>query len=346
MKRNQTFVVMLLLAILFSACSNEPANREEPPKQRETPPVQDEHIPPLAPYTAPFTGLGVKKEPGHRPVMVMINNHPKARPQSGLQYADLVYEILAEGELTRFVAIYQSQQPDVIGPVRSIRPYYIDIGAGFDAVMFHAGGSPDALARLSHSSYDYVNEIYNSAYFWRDHSRKAPHNLYTRFSLIDRAMQDKGMRMQTELPRFTFLPQGSVVTGEKATHVEVTYHPRNHASYTYDPVSQQYLRFTDGEPHLDATTKEQLRCTNLVVISAKHRVLDREGRRSVDTAGPGEGVMFRQGTAQKIWWKNSGGIIRFYADEAMTKEEPFLPGNTWINVIPASPGISQGVKYS
>jgi len=350
MQRRQKPVISLLLLCLatLAACSH-PAAAPPAPEQPGPAVVQPKPSEPQQPtyaYTAPLTGMGTNEPVDKRPVMVMINNAPPARPQSGLDKADIVYEVLAEGEMTRFLAIYHSQKPETIGPVRSIRPYFIQIGAGFDAVMIHAGGSPEALETLARSDYSAVNEISNSRYFWREKFREAPHNLYTNPGLMEQAIQDKGMRTTSELPTFTFLPQDAAVTeGEPAGKINISYHPLNKISYTYDPTSKTYKRYTAGKPHIDLTSNQQLAATNLLVIASKHRVLDSEGRRHVDVVGPGDGYLFQQGKARKVKWKRSGGVIRAYADAQLTQELPLLPGNTWVNIVPQVPGLNEAVKF-
>ncbi|MGC5326218.1 DUF3048 domain-containing protein [Brevibacillus sp. SYSU BS000544] len=348
LKRIQQILPSVLLSTMLVACSQEVVT--QPVQPNVTPPEQPvtihEPVPTVKPYTAPFTGIGTDQKIENRPIMVMVNNHPYARPQSGLDKADIVYEILAEGEVTRFVAIYQSQRPEVIGPVRSIRPYYIQVGAGFDAVMAHVGGSEDALETLARSDYSAINEISNGKYFWREKFRKAPHNVYTDLGRIEQAMKDKGMRDRSELPYFPFLPADSQITqGEVANTVDVTFHSLYKASYRYDSASKKYLRFTQGKPHIDLTTSEQLATTNLIVIASKHQVLDKEGRRAVDVVGPGDGYLFQQGKARKVKWKRSGGVIRVYTDASYAEELPLLPGNTWINIIPTAPGLTKGLIY-
>jgi hypothetical protein len=339
----------LILCAIFTACGQQETMKPQPtppnPVAEQPKPQPAEPVATYA-YTAPLTGMGTNERIDRRPIMVMVNNVAAARPQSGLDKADIVYEVLAEGEITRFLAIYHSQKPNVIGPVRSIRPYFIQIGVGFDAVLVHAGGSPEALETLARSDYGYINEITNSAYFWREKFRKAPHNLYTDLDKIVQAMQDKGMRMTSELPDFPFLPADAVISqGEPARRVDVTFHSSYKAAYAYEDKSKRYLRFTEGQPHLDLTSNQQLAVTNLLVIAAKHRVLDKEGRRQVDVVGPGDGYLFQQGKARKIKWKRSGGVIRAYADAKLTEELPLLPGNTWVNIVPNVPGLENAVKY-
>jgi hypothetical protein len=349
-RRHNPLLSLLLLSLAMLAACSQPVTTPPAPEQPPAPTVEQpqptEPPKPTYAYTAPLTGLGTNEPIDNRPVMVMINNAPQARPQSGLDKADIVYEVLAEGEMTRFLAIYHSQKPEVIGPVRSIRPYFIQIGVGFDAVMIHAGGSPEALETLARSDYSAVNEISNSRYFWREKFRKAPHNLYTDPGLIAQAIQDKGMRATSELPSFPFLPSDATITeGAPAEKIDVTYHSLNKISYSYDAASKKYRRFTAGKPHIDLTTNQQLSVTNLLVIASRHRILDREGRRQVDVVGPGDGYLFQQGKARKIKWKRSGGVIRAYADAQLTQELPLLPGNTWINIVPTVPGLADSVKF-
>ena len=343
-------LVLLSMLTLLSACTGKPVENVQDPTP-EPPPAPSVETPteeePTYAYTAPLTGHGSNQPPEQRPVMVMINNAPQARPQSGLNQADIVYEVLAEGEMTRFLTVFQSQKPEVIGPVRSIRPYFIQIGAGFDALLIHAGGSPEALATLSRSKkYSHLDEIPNGKYFWREKSRKAPHNLYTNPELIEQAMEEKGMRKPVEPIRFTFLPEDAEISGgTPATKVEITFHSLNKAMFQYDSEEKKYMRFTNGEPHYDLNDNKQLSATNLLVVAARHRVLDSEGRREVDVEGPGDGYLFQQGKVQKIRWKRSDGVIRAYEDEAMTKEMPLLPGQTWVEIVPDTPDIAQHVKY-
>jgi hypothetical protein len=351
-RRIKSSLMLLSLMLLTTACTGQPVETqpkpvpEQPPTPIvQTPPPTEQT--PQYPYTAPLTGLGSQERLDNtRPIMVMINNAPPARPQTGLNKADIIYEVLAEGEMTRFLTVFQSQKPEVIGPVRSIRPYFIQLGVGFDAVLVHAGGSQDALETLARSDYSHLDEIPNGRYFWRENFRKAPHNLYTKPELLAEAMQDKGMRTTSEVPHFTFLPADAVISeGEPATKVDLTFHSLNKAGFQYDAEQKKYMRYTAGKPHIDLGDNKQLSATNLLVIATRHRVLDKEGRRQVDVVGPGDGYLFQQGKARKIKWKRSNGIIRAYSDTALTQELPLLPGNTWVEIMPNAPGLSQVLKF-
>ena len=129
------------------------------------------------------------------PFMVIIENSENARPQSGLASADILYETLAEGGITRFFALYQQEYPKIIGPVRSIRPYFIDIAKEYNVPFIHCGGSEEALNEISSdSSLMSLNEIQQGSYFWRDNLRVAPHNLYTSSNNILEYINDNNLK--------------------------------------------------------------------------------------------------------------------------------------------------------
>lgn len=143
----------------------------------------------------PLTGLFSIGQKDVRPIAVMVENSPAARPQSGLGDADVVYEILAEGDITRFVAFYHSRVPGKVGPVRSIRPYYVDVAAAMDAVLVHAGWSQEAMNRVAAGGVDHFDEVYGDrVYYWPSPDRKPPHNLYTSIEGIRRGMEKKQLR--------------------------------------------------------------------------------------------------------------------------------------------------------
>lgn len=342
MRKGIVVALMITFALLAGGCRDETKSVPEPspqaPSETETPGAEGPTV--VAPLTGQVTAVPVE----HRAIMVMINNAPKARPQSGLDKADIVYEVLAEGDITRFAAIYHSQAPEVIGPVRSIRPYYVELGEGFDAVMVHAGGSPDALALLREGGYAHLDEIHNPRYFWRDPSRKAPHNLYTDLTSIRRAMADKGYADVGKLPRLPFVddPRQDPV-GAPARKVEIRYAATYRCGYEYDAARQVYRRLTQGKLHRDRTTGEMLTAVNVIVLEAQHRVLDAAGRREIDLAGPGRAYVFQRGVMRTGTWERANGVLRVYGEDGT--EIPLYPGNTWVNIVPTNPGLTASVRY-
>lgn len=289
-------------------------------------------------YYAPLTGIRVDSNLTHRVIGVMINNLEPARPQSGLLEADIVYEVLAESEITRLVALYHSKQPDIIGPVRSTRPYYIDLITGYDGVVAHVGGSQAAYAKLRSDNIAYIDDITKSAgAFWRVSYRPQPHNTYVSYANLQQAMSTYGYRSEGKLPDLKFYDKAQIVTGEPAEHIKIKYFNSYIIDYIYEPVRRQYHRSINGTAHLDLESGQQLTAKNVLVIRTSHQVLDSAGRRAIDVTGPGTGYLFQNGVAREISWKRVEGVIRaFVGDE----EQRLYPGQTWVIIVQNNSGVN------
>ncbi|MGG4213781.1 DUF3048 domain-containing protein [Paenibacillus sp. FSL L8-0638] len=307
----------------------------EPPKEQSTPA-----------FTAPLTGLPVEQPVLERPLAVMINNAPAARPQAGLSQADMVYEVLAEGGITRLVAFFQSHGGDVkIGPVRSIRPYLIELGETYGALPIHAGGSTDAYAILQQQRKEHLDEISNGgAYFWRSKDRRPPHNLYTDVNRLRKGSDSKGYAKQTDVPVYSYLKSGEipVMVNETATSLQIRFLLKSYrVSYTYDPAGQQYKRFVNEKSHVDQNNNQQLSAANVIVMSTRHRTLDDVGRLSVELDGSGEAMVFQQGQLIQAEWQHTpGDAIRFMKNGV---EIPLTPGTSYIHVVPADTPLKEHV---
>jgi hypothetical protein len=156
---------------------------------------------PATTVASPLSGIQVQPQSAQRPVTgIMIENSPDARPQSGLQDAGVVYEAIAEAGITRFLAVFQDSRPGYIGPVRSLRPYYLDFATPYQASIAHVGGSPEALATVRNGHYRDIDQFFNSKYYTRIKSRTAPHNVYTNFDWLDQLNQSKGYNKSEYTP--------------------------------------------------------------------------------------------------------------------------------------------------
>lgn len=347
MRRLSLLFLVLLLVITGVACSK---NQEEDlvdlveaeeidtlpePIVVKEPVVADI----IMPYTAPLTGIASTKPFDSRIAMVIIENHSQARPQTGLDKADMVYEMLAEGGITRFAAFYQSEYPENVGPVRSIRPYFIRLSQGFDALIVHAGWSPEAESIILNEKLPSVNGLVQEPkYFWRDKSRKAPHNLYTDFDKVKEVAKKLKYREELNAPKFMFKSKNEEAKGDSAVDITIKYNSSYRVGYQYDLDKQIYTRSINDKPHSDALTKEQLTTTNILVVKTKHKVLDSVGRLSVDLTSGGTGYLFQRGKMQEITWKNENGVIQSYKDGVQLA---LYPGKTWINVVTdGAPGVT------
>ncbi|MNW47068.1 putative lipoprotein YerB precursor [compost metagenome] len=344
-------LLVSLLVVLLSACGK--SGEAVPPADGIAPPqtaVPEETTPPepaTPAYTAPLTGLPLEEPLTRRPLAIMINNAPAARPQSGLIDADVVYEVLAEGGVTRLISIFHSQPDNAkIGPIRSIRPYMIDLGESYRGVLVHAGASNDAYAILQRQHKEDLDEITNAgSFFWRDKSRKAPHNLYSNVEkLLEGAAKRGYATEETAVPAYTFYKENEQpISLETANNVEIKFQLDNYrVSYLYDAATGQYKRSINGEPHTDLESGEQLTAANVIVMGADHQVLDDVGRLDVGLSLGGEAMLFQQGKVTRAEWiRKDGDIIRFIKDNV---ELPMVPGKTFIHIVPNTPDFSSHVK--
>jgi Type IV secretory pathway, VirJ component len=342
---------LVILLVLLSACGSDAGNAEEatpaPTASAEPEAAPTAEPTPELAFTAPLTGLKRETAAAARPIAVMINNLKPARPQSGLTNADVVWEVLAEGGITRLVAIFQSTDAltDAIGPIRSIRPYLIDIGESYGAILAHSGASNDGYDILQHQGKPYLDEISNAGpYFWRSKDRKAPHNLYSELEKLRAGAEKKGYKSDVTVPGYPFSEQGSTASGEAAASIEIKFLLKDYkVSYAYDEASGLYKRSINDEPHTDMNNGEQLTAANVVVLGANHKTLDDYGRLAVDLHAGGSAILFQKGKAVSCEWvRSDDNMIRLMKDGA---ELAFVPGKTFFQIVPNTPTFSEHVVY-
>jgi hypothetical protein len=286
----------------------------------------------------PLTGVATNEEIDHRAVAVMVNNHWKARPQSGLHKADIVYEVLAEGELTRLLAIFQSEMPEVVGPVRSARDYYIELSQGYNALFVAHGFSPEAKEILYSGTVDNLNGMdYDGTLFKRADFRKAPHNSYITSENILKGMEKIGAAETDDIDMLPFLTKSGTVKieGDVAKDVTITYPGGETVGFNYDEQKKKYARSSNNVPTIDRETETPITVSNVFIVEAAHRVIDNAGRREINLTSGGDAILIQNGIAQKIAWKNENGRI-------VPDGGAFIPGKTWINIVPS--GMSDSVK--
>lgn len=289
-------------------------------------------------YTYPFTGLETTEEPTGRAVAVMVNNQKEARPQSGLHEADIVFELLAEGNMTRFLALYQSSLPERVGPVRSAREYYFNLANSYDALYVYHGAADfiDSMIRdegidfLNGAQYDNDQEL-----FVREAFRVAPHNSYVLFDEVYNRAESKKYKIDLRHDLLPFIEEDDEVTGIDAPHAKIEYFANSLiVEYDYDETKEKYTRTSDGEQTVDLETETPIELDNIFIIEADHEVIDNEGRRAIDLQSGGFGYLLQKGKAQKVQWENDNGYLVAKKDDEVV---PFVPGKTWINVIQTNP---------
>lgn len=332
MLRRLFFLFMIMAVFLFSiGCQRTESNVKENKSPPTTVEQENKKETKETSWTFPLTGMPTNEKTMQRAVAVMINNYPAARPQSGLHKADIVYEVLAEGDITRLLAIYQSEQPEIIGPVRSARDYFIQLSNGFHALYVCHGWSPEAQTLLKSGAADYVNGLfYDGTLFWRDRTRKAPHNSYISFENIKKGAEKNGYAFEEEVRSLPFFTN-DLTNAVKATNIDVVYSKRSyaHVHYAYD--GTKYVRWSGGKPTVDRETNTPIAVENVFVIEATHQIIDDYGRRDIDFTSGGKGYLFQEGTMQEVEWKNIDGRLLPYKDGVPLG---FTRGKTWIQVVP------------
>jgi hypothetical protein len=338
-------LLVMCSAFLLAACNKDTAEEVKPVSAE---PEEVEEAVEELPYTAPFTGEKVAKEPLLRPILVTVNNHPDARPQSGIGYADVVYEMLAEGDVTRLLALYQSEVPTNIGPIRSARSYFVDMAKGLDAFYIAHGYSPEAKSMLMSGVADNINGMnYDGTLFQRSNERKAPHNSYMPGENVAAAAEKVGASLlyQKKVLYSFYEEQDNVKIGTTANEVSVSYGNNSfNSTYTYDAEENLYTRASAGELTVDHLTGEPVQLSNVLFFEMAHRIIDNEGRRDIDITSGGIAYVAQQGMLREVKWENRDGLL--VAVESDGSDVLLVPGHTWIHFVPKSPGISTSVSYS
>lgn len=297
-------------------------------------------------FKAPFTGMEKEQESTQRPVMAVINNHPDARPQTGLTEADLVFELLAEGNVTRFLALYQSEIPEEIGPIRSARDYFVQLADMYNAFFVAHGYSPDAKMLLDAGGVEHINGMaYEGTLFQRSTDRAAPHNSYIRFDNIRTGMEmvDAKLSFDGASAYHFYGNSESAKLMEQASSVEVAYgsDPAFRNVYTYDETSRQYNRTSGGVLTGDKNSLDIMEVSNVLFFEAAHDAIDSKGRLAIDLESGGNALVFQGGGRIEAEWTVENGMLVPVRNGEPVK---LAPGKTWIHIIPESPGLDEMVR--
>jgi hypothetical protein len=295
--------------------------------------------PPAIKYYSPLTGNEVANEAATTGAVtaIMIENSPEARPQSGLKDSGVIFEAIAEGGITRFLVLYQEQKPQLVGPVRSVRMYYVDWLAAFNASVAHVGGSSAALAEVRNGSYRDIDQFFNGSYYWRTTDRYAPHNVYTSFSKLEALNIAKGYT-SSSFTGFTRKDSKALKT-PVATQINVTISSALfNSSYAYNVATNTYDRSQAGAAHTDREAG-QLSPRTVIVMKVPTRLIFEDGyREQMDVIGSGTAYVFQDGDVHETTWSKAskGEQVKFTTAEGLDLR--LARGQTWITAVPADTG--------
>jgi len=368
MKRIVPLILILSLsAITSTACFNnnriDPISLPGPPapiiiapesESNQTPdsglPESESVSEPGPDFINPLTGMGTWTDvSNNRPIAIMINNIRTGLPQHGISRADIIYETMVEGGLTRNLAVFQDiSSVGIIGSIRSARPYFVDIAQGHDAILMHAGGSPDTIRLIRSRKINNIDDLNGPRgrnVFFRDQSRRSrlgsEHSLMTSGERIANELAGFGYRLEHE-PDYKhtlrFLADGIPVRGFSATRVDVVFSGAKSTTFIYDEASNLYYVEQYGMPSIDANDDTQLSVTNVIVINTSISNIpgDNRNRQRVITEGTGSGYYINGGKNTEITWTRNRITDPFTFTLPDTSILDLGTGRTYICIIPLS----------
>lgn len=299
----------------------------------------------------------------HRPLGVMIENHQEARPQSGISFADVTYEAVAEGGVTRTLNIYYCQDAGIIGPIRSARTYFLDFISEYgDYPLYaHVGGAntdgpADALGQIEDYGWAVYNDLnqFSIGYptYWRDQNRlgrdvATEHTMYSTTSKLwdfakKRGLTDinkAGDKWDAGFVKYSFKDDSSLSerpSGQNI-HIEFWSNDKYYVDWQYNKQNNIYLR-KNGEAHIDRNTKKQLNVSNVIILfmTERHANDGYEGNAHLlyGTKGQGKASIFLDGKQIKGTWKKAGRTERTIVYDGSGNEIKFNRGKLWFEILP------------
>lgn len=298
-------------------------------------------------YQAPLDGVMTDLESSTRhPLAIMVENHVDARPHIGINRASILYEAIAEGGITRYMAMYGTYDTDTVGPVRSARTYYVDWAHGYNAYYAHVGGNIDALDKISAENILDLDQFRYPSAYWRDSNIRASSE-HTMFASTPKLRAIAAENKYPTANNFTVYkfkddPASDSAEGKALSEGQkVSVNFGNTATYNvvfdYDKKTNSYLRSLAGSPDLDRNTKEQITAKDIVVMTVQRQSaitrINEQGW-NMTTVGEGQAKIYLDGKEIQGKWKKSSATDREIFYDSTGKEITFNRGKLWICVIP------------
>lgn len=288
-------------------------------------------------------GLKYAKDIANRhPIAVMVENHPDARPHAGLDKASIVYEVEAEGGITRFMAIFGPQDASMVGPVRSARTYYLDWALEYDAFYAHCGGNMDALDLIPQIGIKDINQFqYGEQAFWRENEYKdIEHTMFTDTHKLRDIAKNNGWETSTsDFTQFKFKTDAEENARGLSQKVYVNFSSDLwNVIWDYDPATNSYKRTMAGTPHTDRISGNQLIAKNIIVQQVNRSLTTtriNEVGWAMDTVGSGQAAVFMDGKKIDASWEKTSRNDRTRFYDPSGEEIKFNPGQTWYQIVPS-----------
>lgn len=286
-----------------------------------------------------------------RPYAVMINSLNEALPQSGLDKAYIVYEIMVEYGITRMLALFKDVDFEKVGSIRSVRSQYLPYVFENDAILVHAGGQKEALERIAKEKITDIDV--DGAYGVRDtelrKTRAYEHTLFTNTNLLSKAMQDMNIKSTTDTKNLLTYSADELDLSDyetkEANNISIKYSDYRTSNYSYDSDSKTYLRSMNNTKNVDLVTGEQYKVKNIIVYSAVYTTYTVQRSNTpyqkIEDITSGEGYYITDGVALPITWsKSSEKSQTVYKIKEDGKELVVNDGNTYIQIYPTSGNLN------
>jgi hypothetical protein len=272
-----------------------------------------------------------------RPYAIMINNINVARPvQAGLQDAYLVYEIIVEGGITRFLALFKDVNTPKIGTIRSARHYYLDYALENDAIYVHHGQSPQAASDIKNLGVT----VLPGNWIFRENPLKlaVEHTAYSSIAKLDKARNNVKRKELNKDLLLNYSVEEHTYEGEDATDVTLKYSSHVTVNYKYDKENKVYLRSTNGKPHKDLESKKQYTVKNIIAYSVDNYTMgaNNKGRQDLKNIGKGKGIYISNGVKIPITWEKKSRSDQTVYKTEDGKKLIVNDGNTFIQIYPSS----------
>lgn len=325
--------ISLLPAFLLTACSGGSTSGPSLPSTYSSPS-------PPAPLFYPLTGLPAPRPEAvkRRPILVKLGNTPAERPQSGLGSADLIIEDVVEGGVTRLLAVYQSIEPQELGPVRSSREADAVWGSYLDGLLVHVGSSTEALRLLQLDKIPHLDETTTPAAFTRPVFRDPPYNAYTSIARIRSFMRSSSISDVAVPPALLFAKEVPP-KGKPGSGVDIPFSNGYTSSYRYDAQLKKYARSVGGKPQHDATDGAALTFSNVVLLFTSYQnstVSDADSAplQEITLIGSGRLVLYRDGQRYEGVWSHTSLSDSFHFLTTEGNVLPFQVGKSIWEIVP------------
>ncbi len=342
-KKAFLFAAALMVCSMAGGCGKEQTTTEDTTEE-----ITEETTEELTEETRegmtlnPLTGEWIDDSfENARPIAVMLNNIKAAVPQSGIEKADIVYEVLVEGGITRLMGVFTDYTDlEKLGSLRSARHYYVKLAKEYDAIYVHVGHSTYAVTELQTSGIDHIDgtDGIGNVFTYRTSDRKAPHNCYTSTEGMLAAFEQEGFTLTHsdtyDSEKFLFNSEDTEMTaGTTANKITTAFNSSRKPWFEYNAEDKLYYRFQYDAEQIDEATGNQLTYKNVIIQFAKHSVLDSEkDLQEIELTGTGEGYYATDGKIIPITWEKQtdSSVTKYYTEDG--EQLVMNPGKTWITI--------------